>query len=109
MAETILSYLLAEERSNPQRISKKMGDLGSGEDGISPIPCGSGMENWKTWPRPSYRICWRSWRVAIRKGLSLPPGTWPKASGEADDNTGRPQPGFFRMHRPGHFSLVAGL
>ena len=22
-----------------------MGDLGSGEDGISPIPCGSGMEN----------------------------------------------------------------
>src|SRR6516164_9221330 len=48
-----------EESSNPQRISKKMGDLGSGEDGISPIPCGSGMENGKTWPRPSYRICWR--------------------------------------------------
>jgi hypothetical protein len=57
MAETILSYLLAElESSNPQRISKKMGGLGSGEDGISPIPCGSGMENGKTWPRPSYRI-----------------------------------------------------
>ena len=37
MAETILSYLLAElESSNPQRISKKMGGLGSGEDGISP-------------------------------------------------------------------------
>jgi hypothetical protein len=36
-----------EESSNPQRISKKMGDLGSGEDGISPIPCGSGMENGK--------------------------------------------------------------
>src|SRR6516165_6486173 len=48
-----------EESSNPQRISKKTGDLGSGEDGISPIPCGSGMENGKTWPRPSYRICWR--------------------------------------------------
>jgi hypothetical protein len=31
--------LLAEESSNPQRISKKMGDLGSGEDGISPS-CG---------------------------------------------------------------------
>jgi hypothetical protein len=46
MAETILSYLLAElESSNPQRISKKMGGLESGEDGISPIPCGSGMEN----------------------------------------------------------------
>jgi hypothetical protein len=65
MAETILSYLLAEESSNPQRISKKTGGLGSGEDGISPIPCGSGMENGKTWPRPSYRICWRR-RVAIR-------------------------------------------
>ena len=26
----------------PQRISKKMGGLGSGEDRISPIPCGSG-------------------------------------------------------------------
>src|SRR6516162_8701173 len=37
MAE-ILSYLLAEESSNPQRISKKIGGLGSGEDGISPIP-----------------------------------------------------------------------
>ena len=36
------------------------------------------------------------------------PGTWPKASDEAD-GTGRPQPGFFRMHRPGYFSLVAGL
>src|SRR6516165_4688921 len=48
MAETILSYLLAElESSNPQRISKKMGGLGSGEDGISLIPCGSGMENGK--------------------------------------------------------------
>ena len=32
--------------------------------------------------------------------------SWPKASDEADGNTGRPQPGFFRMHRPGHFSLV---
>jgi hypothetical protein len=40
MAETILSYLLAEESSNPQRISKKMGGLGSGEDGISLIPLG---------------------------------------------------------------------
>jgi hypothetical protein len=38
---------LAEESSNPQTIPKKMGDLGSGEDGISPIPCGSGMENGK--------------------------------------------------------------
>jgi hypothetical protein len=38
MAETILSYLLAEESSNPQRISKKMGGLGTGEDGISLIP-----------------------------------------------------------------------
>src|SRR6516164_1373878 len=36
---------MAEESSNPQRIAKKMGGLGSGEDGISPIPCGSGMEN----------------------------------------------------------------
>ena len=36
-----LSYLLAElESSNPQRISKKMGGLGSGEDGISLIPLG---------------------------------------------------------------------
>src|SRR6516162_8323271 len=68
MAETILSYLLGEESSNRQRISTKMGGLGSGEDGISPIPCGSGMENGKTWPRPSYRICWRR-RVAIRKGF----------------------------------------
>src|SRR5215471_11687678 len=51
-----------EESSNRQRISKKTGDLGSGEDRISPIPCGSGMENGKTWPRPSYRICWRSWK-----------------------------------------------
>ena len=25
---------------------------------------------------------------------------------ETATNTGRPQPGFFRMHRPGHFSLV---
>jgi hypothetical protein len=41
---------------------EKMGGLGSGEDRISPIPCGSGMENGKTWPRPSYRICWRSWK-----------------------------------------------
>jgi hypothetical protein len=51
---------------------------------LSSIPCGSGMENGKTWPRPiprgwrmgrhgrdqSYRICWRSWRVAIREGTS---------------------------------------
>ena len=144
MAETILSYLLAEESSNPQRILKKMGGLGSGEDGISPIPCGSGMENGKTgprpsyhllaeessnrldraetilsyllgwrvaigkgfrkktgglgsgedgislipcgpgwrmgrhgpWPRPSYRICWRSWRVAIRKGFRKKWAIW---------------------------------
>jgi hypothetical protein len=27
----------------------------------------------------------------------LPPGTWPKASDEADGNVGRPQPGFFRI------------
>ena len=33
------------ESSNPPRISKKMGGLASGEDGISPIPCGSGLEN----------------------------------------------------------------
>jgi len=64
-----------EESSNPQRISKKMGDLGSGEDGISPIPCGSGMENGKTWPRPSYRICWRR-RVAIRKGFRKKWAAW---------------------------------
>src|SRR6516162_4197846 len=64
-----------EESSNPQRISKKMGDLGSGEDGISPIPCGSGMENGKTWPRPSYRICWRR-RVAIRKGFRKKWAIW---------------------------------
>ena len=50
MAETILSYLLAEESSNPQRISKKMGDLGSGEDGISLIPLGRDgeWEDYKT-------------------------------------------------------------
>ena len=29
--------------------------------------------------------------------IILPPGTWPKASDEADGNTGRPQPGFFRI------------
>jgi hypothetical protein len=46
MAETILSYLLAEESSNPQRISKKVGGLGSGEDGISLISLGW-MENGK--------------------------------------------------------------
>jgi hypothetical protein len=74
MAE-ILSYLLAEESSNRQRISKKMGGLGSGEDGISPIPCGPGMENGKTWPRPSYRICWRR-RVAIRKGFRKKWAVW---------------------------------
>ena len=54
-----------EESSNPQRISKKMGDLGSGKDGISPIPCGSGMENWEDMAETIYRICWRR-RVAIR-------------------------------------------
>ena len=27
----------------------------------------------------------------------LPPGTWFKASDEADGNAGRPQPGFFRI------------
>ena len=50
MAETILSYLLAEESSNPQRISKKMGGLGSGEDGISLIPLGRDgeWEDYKT-------------------------------------------------------------
>jgi hypothetical protein len=37
MAETILSYLLAEESSNPQRISKKMGVWESGEDGKTQI------------------------------------------------------------------------
>jgi hypothetical protein len=31
---------VAEESSNPQRIPKKMGDLGSGEDGISLISLG---------------------------------------------------------------------
>ena len=40
MAETILSYLLAEESSNPQMISKKMGVWESGEDGISLISLG---------------------------------------------------------------------
>ena len=67
-----LSDLLAElESSNPQRISKKIGGLGSGEDGISPIPSGSGwrMGRHGPWPRPSYRICSRSWRVAIRRGF----------------------------------------
>ena len=50
MTETILSYLLAElESSNPQRISKKIGGLGSGEDGIS-LTLWVGMENGKTWP-----------------------------------------------------------
>jgi hypothetical protein len=35
-----------DESSNPQRSSKKMGDLGSGEDRISPIPLGRDGE-WK--------------------------------------------------------------
>src|SRR5215831_17753809 len=44
--------------SNPQRISKKIGGLGSGEDGISPIPCGSGwrMGRHGPWPRPSSHL-----------------------------------------------------
>jgi hypothetical protein len=62
-AETILSYLLAEESSNPQRISKKTGGLGSGEDGISPIPYGSGMENGKPpWHRCADRSVFRTVR-----------------------------------------------
>ena len=35
----------------------------------------------------------------------LPPGTWPKASDEADGNTGRPQPGFFRITGNKYFVL----
>ena len=35
----------------------------------------------------------------------LPPGTWPKASDEADGNTGRPQPGFFRITGKKYFVL----
>src|SRR6516225_9500003 len=35
----------------------------------------------------------------------LPPGTWPKASDEADGNTGRPQPGFFRITGTKYFVL----
>ena len=36
-------------------------------------------------------------RAASTRPGPLPPGTWPKASDEADGNTGRPQPGFFRI------------
>src|SRR6516162_7489185 len=35
----------------------------------------------------------------------LPPGTWPKASDEADGNAGRPQPGFFRITGKKYFVL----
>ena len=50
MAETILSYLLAEESSNPQRISKKRAAWESGEDGISLISLGRDgeWEDYKT-------------------------------------------------------------
>src|SRR5215471_1627624 len=36
---------------------------------------------------------------------ALPPGTWPKASDEADGNTGRPQPGFFQITGKKYFVL----
>src|SRR6516162_9571651 len=92
MAETILSYLLAEESSNPQRIRKGF------------------RKKWAVWDQEKtasllYPVG-RGWRMGALTPRPLPPGTWPKASDEADGNTGRPQPGFFRMHRPGHFSLV---
>ena len=65
------------------------------------------------WPHPacanwpiSFDKATRPMILCINAQRPLPPGTWPKASDEADGNTGRPQPGFFRMHRPGHFSLV---
>src|SRR6516165_10871700 len=35
----------------------------------------------------------------------LPPGTWPKASDEADGNAGRPRPGFFRITGKKYFVL----
>src|SRR6516162_7055569 len=35
----------------------------------------------------------------------LPARTWPKASDEADGNTGRPQPGFFRITGKKYFVL----
>jgi hypothetical protein len=56
------------ESSNPPRISKKMGGLASGEDGISPIPCGSGLENG---PNSACRmggpsVCWIDIRVPYK-------------------------------------------
>src|SRR6516165_12359545 len=39
----------------------------------------------------------------------LPPGTWPKASDEADGNAGRPQPGFFRITGDCPGSLPGGV
>ena len=48
---------------------EKMGGLGSGEDRISPIPCGSGWRMGGHGRDQPYRICWRTWRVAIRRGF----------------------------------------
>ena len=45
--------------------------------------------------------------LRLRPGvpISFPPGTCPKASDEADGNTGRPQPGFFRITGKKYFVL----
>ena len=63
------------------------------------IPDPQGIGEMPSFPDPRSPIFFE-----ILCGLLL--SSWPKASDEADGNTGRPQPGFFRMHRPGHFSLV---
>ena len=52
------------------------------------------------WKRPSH---WPGPTILCPR--PLPPGTWPKASDEADGNTGRPQPGFFRITGKKYFVL----
>jgi hypothetical protein len=50
-------------------------------------------------------ITGKTYFVLYRSQEPLPPGTWPKASDEADGNTGRPQPGFFRITGKFFFAL----
>src|SRR6516162_4830745 len=69
MAETILSYLLAEESSNPQRIRKGF------------------RKKWAVWDQEKtasllYPVG-RGWRMGALTPRPLPSGTWPKASNEA--------------------------
>ena len=112
----LIKALRAHRQSEPRRPGAREGCGRRGSEGRS-TRAGAG---WFPAFGPSASLC-RCWpyRVRTNPGLTagccinspggfhlstrwnsstrVPPGTWPKASDEADGNTGRPQPGFFRI------------